>query len=326
MQAERVCCARHPEFVYPHFAKAQAPTNGVFKETPPPGTTHYYRGMKDERDLPCLLKERYQIGPHDTDPVAASGYNQTVMGFWFNGGEHEHATGHDEDLYPMASGLTPEHLDFRSKVVMVRRFGLDPTTSAWRPHLGTEWNRAFTELRDNPAVSTMLQAEDLLGGLGVSKDVIFPFLAHLDPKTVIDDLKFIQAQLGALRLTASEEELSPENPKLYSPERPLFEREQQARRFKDEIAITAFLPVPETPGTTVTVNRVNLERVRLLLQELSCKPDQATLYRLLSNNPSLVEFFKSYLEKPEPMLARPGFPLPDAYAFALPVHTYKSNL
>lgn len=184
-----IYCPRYTPQIRSQYS-ATVPMNGVMIENKKAKQCHYFRGMRDQ-ELPFLINRSFGIGPHDADISLAGRYHGTVIGFWFDPNIHQDETDDDEMMWPVANGLTPDHLDLRSKAKMIRRFGLNPETN-WRPYFGPDWSRAFEQLKGDVLFRSMLDSEEKMlslrlflsesiKGPGINPYHFIPIFDHLFP-------------------------------------------------------------------------------------------------------------------------------------------------
>jgi len=139
------------------------PRTPSFIDNPMEGRSHFFRGVR-QPEKKNFLNEKYSIGPHDENPLLCGFHHAEVFGWWFDPKVHKREIDDDEVFWDAAVDLTPDHLDVKSKIKLIREFSLSPS-KRWYGHLGEDWLRAFSLSRTNPVITSLLDAEDVLLGL-----------------------------------------------------------------------------------------------------------------------------------------------------------------
>lgn len=134
-----------------------------FTDNPSKGQEHFFRGVR-HTEKKNFLNGRYSIGPHDDNPVLCGFHHAEVFGWWFDPDVHEREIPDDDVFWSAAVDLTPDHLDVKSKIKLIREFSLSPSRS-WRDYFGNDWHRAYQMAQTDPIVTSLLDAEDILIGL-----------------------------------------------------------------------------------------------------------------------------------------------------------------
>lgn len=162
MSRATVYLPRVPSRVNSMYAAALK-RSSPFTDNPSKGQEHFFRGVRQPEKM-NFLNKRYSIGPHDKDPVLCGFHHAEVFGWWFDPSVHEREIPDDDVFWSAAADLTPDHLDIKSKVKLIRHFGLSPS-GIWRSYFGNDWQRAYTMTRTDPIAVSLLDAETLLLGL-----------------------------------------------------------------------------------------------------------------------------------------------------------------
>lgn len=135
----------------------------AFTDNPAKGQEHFFRGVR-QSEKKNFLNGQYSIGPHDQNPLLCGFHHAEVFGWWFNPKEHQVEIDDDDVFWEAAVNLTPDHLDLRSKMKLIREFALSPSRN-WPKFFGPDWTRAYQLSQTDPIAVSLLDAEDLLLGL-----------------------------------------------------------------------------------------------------------------------------------------------------------------
>jgi len=160
--ASVVYAPRISEVVNGMYART-LPRRTSFIDNPVKGQAHFFRGVR-QHEKKNFLSERYSIGPHDENPFLCGFHHAEVFGWWFDPKVHKREIDDDEVFWDAAVDLTPDHLDLKSKIKLIREFSLSPSKK-WYGHLGDDWSRAFSISKTDPVITSLLDAEDILLGL-----------------------------------------------------------------------------------------------------------------------------------------------------------------
>lgn len=160
--ASIVYVPRIPEVVNGMYARS-LPRRPYFVDNPVKEQVHFFRGVR-QHEKKNFLSERYSIGPHDENPLLCGFHHAEVFGWWFDPKVHKREIDDDEVFWDAAVDLTPDHLDLKSKIKLIREFSLSPSKK-WYGHLGEDWSRAFSLSQTDPVITSLLDAEDILLGL-----------------------------------------------------------------------------------------------------------------------------------------------------------------
>lgn len=153
---------RVPSIVNRMYARALT-RRSPFVDSPSKGQVHFFRGVR-QAEKKNFLNERYSIGPHDENPLLCGFHHAEVFGWWFDPQVHKREIGDDDVFWEAAVNLTPDHLDLKSKIKMIRAFSLSPSKK-WYGHLGEDWAKAYALSQTDPIIVSLLDAEDILLGL-----------------------------------------------------------------------------------------------------------------------------------------------------------------
>ena len=155
-----VYCARYPLSITKIYEGRLRPTT-PFIDRPLAGQKHFFRGMRNPGEIDRLLNERYSIGPHDEMMWLCGGFGE-VFGFWFVPLQHQFMDDNDDQFWPNAEVLTPDHIDMWSKARLIDRFHLEPEGAGWRDYFGAGWNEAYNVLNNDPMAKTVLSVQKRL--------------------------------------------------------------------------------------------------------------------------------------------------------------------
>ncbi len=119
--------------------------------------THFYRGC-DKAEYDQFLNPNFDIGPHADDFVGCGRFNDKLFGFWFDPKIHDVDLRDEEIFWDIAKGLSPNHLDMRSKVKLIDMHGLNPY-SDWRDDFDHQWTIAYELYTSDPLARALTLAE-----------------------------------------------------------------------------------------------------------------------------------------------------------------------
>ena len=134
-----------------------------FVDSPTKRQEHFFRGVR-QPEKRNFLNKSYSIGPHDSNFLLCGFHHAEVFGWWFDPSVHQREIDDDDVFWDAAVDLTPDHLDTKSKVKLVREFCLSPSGN-WLKHFGPDWTRAYRLSKTDPIIKSLLDAEDILLGL-----------------------------------------------------------------------------------------------------------------------------------------------------------------
>ncbi len=132
----------------------------VFTDSPAKGQEHFFRGVR-QAEKRNFLNRQYSIGPHDPNFLLCGFHHAEVFGWWFDPKAHQVEIDDDDVFWDAAVNLTPDHLDLRSKIKLIREFSLSPSRN-WPKYLGPDWTRAYQLSQTDPIIDSLIHAENLL--------------------------------------------------------------------------------------------------------------------------------------------------------------------